>query len=81
MINAVKEERKQVVVDEPMSGSETWTYLEVPAGQYKLTLSASVKTQKVSSSAVVFVKPAETAKIELSLPGALHPTAAPPPGG
>jgi hypothetical protein len=58
-----------LIVDESVTGSESLACLAVPAGQYKLTISATVKKQPVSSTTVVFVKPGETTKVGLSLPG------------
>jgi SMODS and SLOG-associating 2TM effector domain 2 len=62
------ETKDKVVVEEPVSGSDSWTRIGVPAGQYKLTLSAAIKKRRVSSTTVVFVKPGETTRSELSLP-------------
>lgn len=67
-LQAKLENTSGVVVDEPVSGSETWTQLALPAGTYKLTVSGLVKKQKVSSTTVVLVKPGETTKTQLSLP-------------
>jgi hypothetical protein len=64
------ENKADVVVEEAVSGSETWTHIELPAGQYKLTIHAVVNKKDVSSTTVVVVKPGETSKSELSLPGA-----------
>jgi hypothetical protein len=60
----------KTIADEAVTGSETWTLIKVPAGQYKLTISGSAKKQKVSSTTVVYVKPGEPTKSQLSLPAA-----------
>ena len=59
-----------VLVDESVSGSESWTQLDLRGGRYKLTITGLVKKQKVSSTTVVVVKPGETTKSQLSLPAA-----------
>lgn len=64
------ETETKTMVDEPVTGSESWTRIAVPAGQYKLTITGLVKKQKVSSTAALYVKPGETTKSQLSLPAA-----------
>jgi len=51
-----------------MKGSESWTRIDVIAGQYKLTISGTVKLQPVASSKVLIVKPGEMTELELSFP-------------
>ena len=53
---------------EDVSNSDSWARLAVPAGDYKLTVTASIKTKKVAKSAVISVKPGETTKVSLTLP-------------
>jgi len=66
--NAKLENKASVIVDEPMKGSESWTRIDVIAGQYKLTISGTVKLQPVASSKVLIVKPGEMTELELSFP-------------
>ena len=59
-----------MVIDEAVSGSESWSQLALPGGPYKLTVSGLVKKQTVSSTMVLDIKPGETTKSQLSLPAA-----------
>lgn len=42
--------------------------MEVPPGEYKLTIRALVKKQPRSIQAVIAVKPGETTKVDMTLP-------------
>jgi hypothetical protein len=62
-----------VVARETVTSSQTWARLAIPAGQYKLTVSALVKQQHAVVMTVVSVKPGETTQAELKLPAAARP--------
>jgi hypothetical protein len=50
------------------SNSKVWTRINVPPGQYKLTVDAKAKGSAIATSMVLDVKPGETAKPSLTLP-------------
>jgi len=56
------------VVDEAVTGSKTWVRLNLIAGQYRVTVSATVSGKPVASTAVVIVKTGEIAQPEVPLP-------------
>jgi hypothetical protein len=70
LFNAKLETNQAVLAEEAVPNSQSWARIDVPAGQYKLTISARVKTKPVSGMIVVSVKPGETTKTELALPAA-----------
>jgi hypothetical protein len=70
LFNAKLENNQAVVVEEAVPNSQSWARIDVPAGQYKLTISARVKTKPVAGMIVVSVKPGETTKAQLVLPAA-----------
>ena len=70
LFNAKLETNQAVLAEEAVPNSQSWARIDVPAGQYKLTISARVKAKLVSGMVVVSVKPGETTKAQLALPAA-----------
>jgi hypothetical protein len=57
-----------VFVEADVSNSESWAQLAVPAGNYKLIVTATVKSKAVSGEKIVSVKPGETTIAQIALP-------------
>jgi len=72
------ENKSAVIATQLVKGAEIWTELEIPAGQYRLTVSGLVKKRPLANSTVVTIKPGATTKLQLSLPAAPPGTATPP---
>jgi|ERR1051326_1653882 hypothetical protein len=51
-----------------VSNSKIWTEIDIPPGQYKLRVDAKFKGNPVSTSMILEVKPADTAKPSVTLP-------------
>jgi hypothetical protein len=56
------------VADEAVTDSQTWARLNLAAGQYLITVSATAGGKPVSATAPVIVKPGEIAAVQISLP-------------
>jgi hypothetical protein len=62
------ENKSSIVATEPVKGAESWTKLDVPPGQYKLTITGIVKKRQLASSTLLVVKPGATTDVKLALP-------------
>jgi len=61
-------EGQAVKLTEAVRGNRVWMHINTPPGLYKVTVTGKAKGADVAISAVVEVKPGETAKPQLNLP-------------
>jgi hypothetical protein len=62
------ETSEAVVGEETLVNTESWACIDLPAGQYKLKVSARMDDRPISGTIVVTVRPGETTKAQLTLP-------------